>query len=127
MPTAQGTSVRQTARLFTFLAGDAPLVDGPSDEAMLDLLTKAVQRRHTFLDRDTTVQFGLLQSKIRFGSVHTGTPTQQAVASEAAIVQENSTGSRFVLVFQDLPFANSASIKPVSQVFDAAIAAFLFP
>lgn len=126
-PTAQGTSVRQMARLFTFLAGDAPLVDGPSDDAMVDLLTKAVQRGHTFLDRDPTVQFSMLQSKIGFGSVHTGTPSQQAVASEAAIVRENSTGSRFVLVFQNRPFANNASIKPVSQVFDAAIAAFLFP
>ncbi|MGX1274834.1 hypothetical protein [Streptomyces phaeoluteigriseus] len=49
------------------------------------------------------------------------------MASEAAIVQENSTGSRFVLVFQNLPFANKTSTKPVSQVFDAAMAVFLFP
>ncbi|MFF7755724.1 hypothetical protein ACFZCP_42440 [Streptomyces sp. NPDC007971] len=126
-PTAQGTSVRQMARLFTFLAGNAPLVDGPSDAAMLDLLTKAVERRHTFLDRDPTVQFSMLQSKIGLGSVHSGTPSEQAVASEAAIVQEKSTGSRFVLVFQNRPFANDASVKPVSQVFDTAIAAFLFP
>lgn len=121
-PVAQATSVHQMARLFTFLAGNSPLVDGDSDEAMVRLLTHAVLRRHLFLNRDTTVQFVTTQSKIGLGPLNNGT----RVASEAAIIQENTTGSRFVVVFQNQRFVNNASIQPVSQVVDATIAGFLF-
>ena len=121
-PVAQGTSVRQMARLFTFLAGNAPLVDGVSDGAMLNLLSQAVARLHLLLNRDTSVQFVTLQSKIGLGPLNNGT----SVASEAAIIRENSTGRLFGVVFQNQPFVNDASIRPVSRIVDATIASFLF-
>jgi hypothetical protein len=122
-PVAQATSVRQMARLFTFLARNAPLVDGVSDGAMVNMLTQAVVRLHLFLNRDTTVQFVTLQSKIGLGPLNNGA----RVASEAAIIQENSTQKQFVVVFQNQRFVNDASIQPVSRVVDATIAGFLFP
>jgi hypothetical protein len=122
-PVAQATSALQMARLFTFLAGNAPLVDGVSDAAMVNMLTQAVARLHIFLNRDTSVQFVTLQSKIGLGPLNNGA----TVASEAAIIQENSTGRRFVAVFQNQPFVNDASILPISSIVDATIASFLFP
>lgn len=121
-PAAQATSVRQMARLFVFLAGDAPLVDAASDGAMLNLLGQAVLRNHWFLNRDPSVQFVTTESKIGLGPLNNGT----SVASEAAIVRENSTGRRFVVVFQNRAFAGNASILPVSRVVDGTIASFLF-
>ena len=122
-PVAQATSALQMARLFTLLAGDIALVDGPSDGAMINLLTEAVVRLHFFLNRDTSVQFVTTQSKIGLGPVNSGA----IVASEAAIVQENTTGRRFVVVFQNQRFVNDASIRPISGIVDATIASFLFP
>jgi hypothetical protein len=122
-PVAQATSVRQMARLFTFLAANEPLVDGGSNGAMVNLLTQAVLRRHFFLSRDTSVQFVPLQSKIGLGPLNNGTQ----VASEAAIIGENSTQRRFVVVFQNQPFVNNASILPISRIVDSTIASFLFP
>jgi hypothetical protein len=122
-PVAQATSVMQMARLFTGLAGPTVLVDVASDTFMLELLQAAVVRLHLFLNRDTSVQFVTTQSKIGLGPLNSGA----TVASEAAVIQENSTGRRFVVVFQNQPFVNDASIKPVSGVVDATIASFLFP
>jgi hypothetical protein len=122
-PVAQATSVMQMARLFTGLAGPTVLVDGESDKFMLELLTAAVVRLNLFLNRDTTVQFVTTQSKIGLGPLNSGA----RVASEAAVIEENSTGRRFVAVFQNQPFVNDASITPVSGVVDATIASFLFP
>ena len=122
-PVAQATSVRQMARVFTFLAGNAPLVDGVSDGAMVNLLSQAVLRLHLFLNRDTTVQFVTLQSKIGLGPLNNGA----TVASEAAIIQENSTQLPFVVVFQNHKFVGDPSIRPVSRLVDDTIAAFLFP
>lgn len=121
-PVAQATSARQMARLFTFLASNSPLVDGASDLAMVQMLTKAVINLHLFLNRDTSVQFVTTQSKVGEGPVNGGFK----VASEAAIIQENSTERRFVVVFQNQRFINDASIKPISQIVDATIAEFLF-
>jgi hypothetical protein len=122
-PVAQATSARQMARLFTFLASNSPLVDAASDGAMVNLLTQATARLHLFLNRDTSVQFVTLRSKIGLGPLNNGT----RVASEAAIIQENSLGRRFVVVFQNQPFTGDSSIFPVSQVVDATITSFLFP
>ncbi len=122
-PVAQATSAMQMALLFTLLAGNRFLVDDVSDAAMIDLLTQAVVRLHFFLNRDTSVQFVTLQSKIGLGPLNSG-PT---VASEATILQENSTGRRFVAVFQNQPFLNDASLLPISRIVDATIASFLFP
>lgn len=127
-PVAQATSALQMARLFTFLAAstvadNTPLVGAVSDVAMRDLLFRAVERLHLFLNRDTAVGFVTTQSKIGLGPLNNGT----TVASEAAIIQENATGRRFVVVFQNKSFVNDASLVPVSQVVDATIASFLFP
>lgn len=122
--TAQGTSVRQMARLFTFLAGPDPLVDAASDAAMLNLLFQAVQRTHFFLSRDDAhVQFRTRHSKIGVGPLKSGT----MVASEAAIVREDGTGRDFVVVFQNRSPGDNTSLASVSQVVDATIANFLFP
>ena len=121
-PTAQGTSAYQMAKLFTLLV-DSQLVDPASDAAMLGLLQQAVINLHLFLNRDTSVQYVTLHSKIGLGPVNAGF----SVASEALIVRENSTNRLFVVVFQNQPFANDASIFPVARVIDATIASFLFP
>lgn len=121
-PTAQGTTAYQMAKLFTLLL-DRQLVDPGSDDAMLNLLQQAVVRLHFFLNRDTTVQYVTLHSKIGLGPVNAGF----SVASEALIVRENSTNRLFVVVFQNQRFANDASIVPVSRVVDATIASYLFP
>ncbi|MEV0354933.1 hypothetical protein AB0H71_02620 [Nocardia sp. NPDC050697] len=120
-PTAQGTSGYQMAKLFTLLA-DARLVDPAGDAAMLELLQLAVIKLHLFLNRDTSVQYVTLHSKIGLGPVAAGF----SVASEALIARENSTGRRFVVVFQNQRFAGDASVFPVAGVVDAAIAAYLF-
>jgi hypothetical protein len=122
-PTAQATSARKMAQLFTFLASNSPLVDAASDGAMVNLLTQAVVHLHLFLNRDTSVQFVTLQSKIGLGPLNSGA----RVASEAAIIQEQSTKRRFVVVFQNQLFTGDPSIFPVSRVVDAAIASFLYP
>lgn len=121
-PVAQATSVRQMARLFTFLASNSTLVDGASDGAMINMLKKAAINRHLFLNRDPSVQFVTTQSKIGAGPVNGGFD----VASEAAVIHENSTGRTFVVVFQNQRFVNDASLKPISQIVDATIAEFLF-
>jgi hypothetical protein len=121
-PTAQGTSAYQMAKLFTLLA-DSQLVDPTSDGTMLNLLQRAVINLHLFLNRDTTVGYVTLHSKIGLGPVNAGF----SVASEALIVQENSTNRQFVVVFQNRRFTNDASIFPVARAVDAAIASFLFP
>lgn len=121
-PTAQGTSAYQMAKLFTLLV-DSNLVDPASDAAMLNLLQQAVINLHLFLNRDTSVQYVTLQSKIGLGPVNAGF----SVASEALIVRENSSNRQFVVVFQNQRFANDASVFPVARVIDATIAAFLFP
>jgi hypothetical protein len=110
------------AKLFTLLV-DSQLVDPASDAAMLGLLQQAVINLHLFLNRDTSVQYVTLQSKIGLGPVNAGF----SVASEALIVRENATNRLFVVVFQNQPFANDASIFPVARVIDATIASFLFP
>jgi hypothetical protein len=69
------------------------------------------------------VQFVTLQSKIGLGPLNNGT----SVASEAAIIRENLTERLFVVVFQNQPFVNDASIRPVSRIVDATIASFLLP
>ncbi|MGV9673066.1 hypothetical protein ACWDPV_21135 [Gordonia sp. NPDC003504] len=121
-PTAQGASAYQMAKLCTLLA-DSELVDPGSDAAMLDLLQRAVINLHLFLNRDTTVEYVTLHSKIGLGPVNAGF----SVASEALIVQENSTGRRFVVVFQNQRFVNDPSVFPVARMVDATIAGFLFP
>ncbi len=110
------------AKLFTLLL-DRRLVDPASDDAMLDLLQQAVLRLHLFLNRDTSVQYVTLHGKIGLGPVNAGF----SVASEALVVRENSTNRLFVVVFQNQPFANDASIFPVARVVDQTIASFLFP
>ncbi|MCG7205179.1 hypothetical protein [Streptomyces arenae] len=129
-PVAQATSARQMARLFTFLGGrslagaqNTPLVDGDSDEAMLDLLRQAVLNRHSMLDQDTTVNFDMVFSKVGQGPLNTGA----VVCSEAAIIDERSTGRRFVAVFQNRVGTTSAQLKPVSQLVDTTLVNFLFP
>lgn len=121
-PTAQGTTAYQMAKLFTLLL-DNQLVDPSSDAAMLGLLQQAAINLHLFLNRDTTVQYVTTHTKIGLGPVNGGF----TVASEALIVQENSTARQFVVVFQNQPRVNDASVFPVSRVVDAAIASFLFP
>ncbi|TGV96554.1 serine hydrolase, partial [Mesorhizobium sp. M2E.F.Ca.ET.154.01.1.1] len=121
-PTAQGATAYQMAKLFTLLL-DAQLVDPASDAAMLNLLQQAVVRLHLFLNRDTTVQYVTTHSKIGLGPVNAGF----AVASEALIIQENTTQRQFVVVFQNQPFATDPSVFPVARVVDATIASYLFP
>lgn len=122
-PTAQGTSGYQTAKLFTLLS-DSVLVDPVSDAAMRDLLQQAVINLHLLLNRDTSVGYVTLRSKIGLGPVNTGAGT---VASEALIVQENSTSRQFVVFFQNQRWAGDASVFPVARAVDTAIAAYLFP
>lgn len=121
-PTAQGATAYQMAKLFTLLL-DAQLVDPTSDAAMLNLLQQAVVRLHLFLNRDTTVQYVTTHSKIGLGPVNAGF----AVASEALIIQENTTERQFVVVFQNQPFATDPSVFPVARTVDATIASYLFP
>ncbi|CAN7717823.1 class A beta-lactamase-related serine hydrolase [Rhizobium rhizogenes] len=121
-PTAQGATAYQMAKLFTLLA-DSQLVDPAGDAAMRDLLQQAILRLHLFLNRDTTVQYVTLYSKIGLGPVNAGF----SVASEALVVQENTTNRQFVVVFQNQPRASDVSIFPVARVIDATIASFLFP
>lgn len=120
---AQGTSLRQMAKLFTLLS-DRNLVGTASDNAMLHLLEEAVRQGHFFLNRDTSVGYVTLNSKLGLGPLKNGTQ----VASEAAIIRENTTGRFFVAAFQNRQFVNdTASIFPISQIFDTAVASFLFP
>lgn len=120
-PTAQGTAAYQMAKLFTLLV-DAQLVDPTSDAAMLDLLQQALLGLHLFVNGDTSVQYVTLHSKIGLGPVNGGF----RVASEALVIRENSTHRLFVVVFQNQPFVNDASVFPVARVIDATIASFLF-
>lgn len=121
-PTAQGASAYQMAKLFTMLV-DSQLVDPGSDAAMLGLLQQAVVNLHLFLNRDTSVQYVTLHSKIGLGPVNAGF----TVASEALVVRENATNRLFVVVFQNNPFANDASVFPVARAIDSTIASFLYP
>ncbi|WP_202313240.1 MULTISPECIES: serine hydrolase [unclassified Mesorhizobium] len=122
-PVAQATSVREMARLYALLF-DRSLVDGVSDEAMLNLLFQALlpPRLHLLLNRTVDVQFVTLHSKIGLGPLNNGTQ----VASEGAIIRENSTERFFVVVFQNLRFVNDASIVPMSRIVDETLASFLF-
>jgi hypothetical protein len=124
-PVAQATSARQMARLFTLLFDKQLIGDGVSDDAMLNLLQQALlpPRLHFFLNRDTSVQFVTLHSKIGLGPLNSG----PQVASEAAILKENTTGRSFVAVFQNQRFVNDASILPISRIVDDTLASFLFP
>lgn len=119
-PVAEAASALQMARLFTLMASNT-LVDGPSDSAMIKLLSKGVARRHFFLNLETSVQFVTLQARIGLGRLNSG----EMVASEAAIVRENTTGRRFIIVFQNKHFVNDASIRPLSAIVDATIASYL--
>jgi hypothetical protein len=122
---AQATSARHLVRLFALLLDRKLVGDGVSDDAMLNLLQQAIvpPRVHLFLNRDVDVQYVTLHTKIGSGDLKAG----GKVASEAAIVRELSTDRFFVVVFQNQRFTNDASIKPISQLVDATIAAFLFP
>jgi hypothetical protein len=124
-PVAQATSARQMARLFTLLFDKQLIADGVSDDAMLNLLLQAIlpPRVHLLLNRDTTVGYVTLNSKIGLGPLNSG----PQVASEAAVLRENSTGRSFIAVFQNQRFVNDASIQPISRIVDDTLASFLFP
>jgi hypothetical protein len=123
-PVAQATTALQMARLLTLMLDRQLVQDGVSDDAMLTLLTQAIlpPRLHLFLNRDVSVQYVTLHSKIGLGPLNNGTQ----VASEGAIIRENSTGHFFVVVFQNQRFINDSSLLPISRLVDETIAAFLF-
>ena len=117
---AQATSVRQMARLFTLLQ-KRELIDPVSDGAMVDLLERAVKRGHIWLNRDTTVAYKPISSKIGVGSLKIG-PT---VISEALVVQQTTPSRLFVVVYQNVRLEqNPASIFPIARIVDKTIASF---
>lgn len=118
-PTAQGTSAYQMAKLFTLLF-DRNLVEPGSDDVMLDLLRRAVG--HTFLNRDPSVNFSTLHSKIGLGPVNAG----HNVASEALVIQENATFRKFVVVFLNQKIVADSSVFPIARVVDETIVNYIF-